>query len=64
VNDQAHRFADAAMAALGRGPLTSEEVREEMNRPHCRWCRELVIRGLPCTCDRAQEEARRVRAAR
>lgn len=30
--------------------------------PHCRWCRELVIRGLPCTCDRAQEEARRIRA--
>lgn len=30
--------------------------------PHCRWCRELVIRGLPCTCERAQEEARRVRA--
>lgn len=32
--------------------------------PHCRWCRELVARGLPCTCERAQEEARRIMADR
>jgi hypothetical protein len=32
--------------------------------PHCRWCSHLVIRGLPCTCERAQEEARRIRADR
>lgn len=30
--------------------------------PHCRWCRELVHRGLPCTCERAQREAASIRA--
>ena len=33
-------------------------------QPTCRWCRDPVTRGVPCACDRAQEEARRVRAAR
>jgi hypothetical protein len=30
--------------------------------PHCRWCKALVIRGLPCTCERAQREAAKIRA--
>lgn len=30
--------------------------------PHCRWCKELVSRGLPCTCERAQQEAASIRA--
>lgn len=30
----------------------------------CRWCLEPVIRNVACSCDRAQEEARRIRAAR
>lgn len=62
MNDQAHRFASVALAATGRGPLTDAEVRREMDQPHCRWCRELVIRGLPCTCERAQKEAASIRA--
>lgn len=62
MNDQAHRFADHMMATLGRGPLTDAEVRAEMDRPCCRWCRELVTRGLPCTCERAQKEAASIRA--
>ncbi len=32
--------------------------------PRCRWCRELVTRGLPCSCDRAQQELARIRADR
>ncbi len=30
--------------------------------PHCRWCKELVVRGLPCTCDRATKELAAIRA--
>jgi hypothetical protein len=41
-----------------------ETVLTDGHAPHCRWCRDLVIRGLPCTCERAQEEARRIRADR
>lgn len=28
--------------------------------PRCRWCSRQVIRGLPCSCERAQNEARRI----
>jgi hypothetical protein len=62
MNDQAHRFADAAMAAFGRGPLTDAEVRVEMDQPCCRWCRAPVIHRLPCTCERAQRELASIRA--
>lgn len=38
------------MSALGK-----EQV------PHCRWCKARVLPNLPCSCARAQEEARRIR---
>ena len=28
----------------------------------CRWCGQPSIRWTPCSCERAQEEARRIRA--
>ena len=28
----------------------------------CRWCRAPHIRNTPCSCDRAQQEAARIRA--
>lgn len=39
-----------------------ETVLTAGHAPHCRWCKELVIRGLPCTCERAQQEAATIRA--
>ena len=62
MKGQAERFAQLAVKATGRGPWSHEEVMAEMDMPICRWCRGAVIRGLPCHCDRAQEEARRIRA--
>lgn len=44
--------------------LTEREIAETGSRPcRCRWCDFPVIRGVPCGCPRAQEEARRIRAA-
>lgn len=62
MTDQAHRFADLMVAATGRGPMTSAEVEAEMSQPICRWCRDPVIRAVPCSCDRAQTELARIRA--
>lgn len=48
---------------------TPEEARRLMdeglaNVPRrCRWCSGLCTPAIPCHCDRAQEEARRIRAA-
>jgi hypothetical protein len=60
--DMANRFASVALAATGRGPLTHEEVLAQMDLPICRWCREPVIRGVPCGCDQAQRELAAIRA--
>jgi hypothetical protein len=60
-DERARKFADHAFAATGRGPLTDEQVRQEMDQPCCRWCGAQVFPNTPCACDRAQEEARRIR---
>ena len=43
---------------LAKGPDSYVEVEVRV----CRWCREPSIRWTPCSCERAQEEARRIRA--
>lgn len=48
--------------AMGRRFLEDATPPWMTERPHCRWCRELVHRGLPCTCERAQKEAASIRA--
>jgi hypothetical protein len=50
----------ASAAAENKAPAAMKPLHPDW-LPRCRWCREQVIRWLPCNCDRAQEEARRVR---
>lgn len=51
-----------------RAVKTPEEARAIMDRGlaeiprRCRWCSGPTIPAVPCGCDRAQEEARRIRA--
>lgn len=47
---------------IGRRFLNDATPPWMKERPSCRWCREPVIRGLPCTCQRAQQEFASIRA--
>jgi hypothetical protein len=59
---RAHRFADEAMRATGRGVWSDAEAKAEMAEARaCRWCWGRVIANVPCACPKAQEEARRIR---
>lgn len=49
-----------------RNVKTPEEARAAMERGlanvprRCRWCGGLTVPAVPCRCDQAQEEARRI----
>lgn len=60
--EPARRFARMAMEATGRGPLTDAEIEEAKDQQLCRWCHAPSIRWTACSCERGQEEARRIRA--
>jgi hypothetical protein len=60
------KLADFAERVMGEPipPWQRKVIDAVEAASRCRWCGGIVIRHLPCRCDRAQNEARRIMADR